>query len=71
VTLEEGARLVAGEAAVEPDQEEGGMGGEVRGEALQRVAVLGVGRHHPRAERIACVSIISTRFLPLTFLWAS
>ena len=29
MTLEEGARRVAGEAAVEPDQEEGGVGGEV------------------------------------------
>src|SRR5215208_7028674 len=52
VTLE-GARIVTSKAAVEPDQEERGVGGEVRGEALQRVAVLRVGRHHPRAERIA------------------
>jgi hypothetical protein len=71
VTLEEGARLVAGEAAVEPDQEEGGMGGEVRGEALQRVAVLVSAGTTRAPSGSPCVSIISTRFLPLTFSWAS
>src|SRR5215213_10852844 len=54
VTLKESARIVAGEAAVEPDKEEGGVEGEIRGDALQRrVAILCVGRHHPHAERIA------------------
>ena len=48
MTLEEGARIVAGAAAVEPDQEEGGMGGEVRGEDVQRVAVLSCGVDGPR-----------------------
>ena len=43
---------------------------QIRVEGVQGVAVLGVGRHHPPTPSGSpCVSTISTRFLPLIFLW--
>ena len=45
VGLQEGSRVVAGEGAIQPDQEQGRMPVEIGGEGMERVAVLHVGRH--------------------------
>jgi hypothetical protein len=52
VGLQESARAVAGEAAIEPGQEEGrGVGGEVGGERPRGIAVLDIGGRARPARR--------------------
>jgi hypothetical protein len=56
VAGEELVAALCGEAEVHPGEAQRGMGGEVRCQGGERVAVLHVGRHHLHPERIAlCV----------------
>src|SRR4051812_10856700 len=53
VAAQEVRRVVAGEAAIQPDQQAGGVRIEIRREGMDGIAILHVGRDHPHPERIA------------------
>ncbi len=53
VGMQEGSRVVAGEGAIQLDQEQGRMPVEIRGEGMERIAILHVGRHDLYPERVA------------------
>jgi len=52
VAVEERLGLVPGEAAIEPDQEQRGMGGQITGQGAQRPVLVHVGRDDAQAKRI-------------------
>lgn len=49
----ESGGIIAGEAAVEPNQEQRGVQLEIRGEGVEGIAVLHIRRDHPQAQGIA------------------
>ena len=51
--MQEGSRVVAGEGAIQPDQEQGRRAVEIGGEGMERIAVPQVGRHDLYPERVA------------------